>query len=136
MDFSDESFDKMFHFVGAGIGLIGIIGILMSLLTTAVIIGVIVYILKNHRKNNESPRLTVNATLVSKREKISGSSYNHNTDSTFHNSINTFYYATFQLESGDRMEFNMPVYEYGLLIEGDTGQLTFQGTRYISFERR
>ena len=135
MDFSDESFDKMFRFVGTGIGVIGIVGILMSLLTTAIIVGVIVYVLKNHRKNNKSPCLTVNATLVSKRERISGSSYNHNTDSTFHNNITTFYYATFQFESGDRMEFNMPVYEYGLLLEGDRGQLTFQGTRYISFDR-
>ena len=25
--------------------------------------------------------------------------------------------------------------EYGMLSEGDTGRLTFQGTRYLSFER-
>lgn len=25
--------------------------------------------------------------------------------------------------------------EYGMLAEGDRGRLTFQGTRYVSFER-
>ena len=26
-------------------------------------------------------------------------------------------------------------YEYGMIVEGDRGRLTFQGTRYLSFER-
>ena len=34
------------------------------------------------------------------------------------------------------MELSVPEYEYGLIIEGDYGYLTFQGTRFISFERR
>ena len=45
----------------------------------------------------------------------------------------TWYYATFQVESGDRMEFSASGREYGLLVEGDTGRLTFQGTRYLGF---
>ena len=47
----------------------------------------------------------------------------------------TWYYATFQVESGDRMEFSVTGIEYGMLAEGDTGKLSFQGTRYLSFER-
>ena len=39
------------------------------------------------------------------------------------------------LESGDRMEFLIPGAEYGMLIQGDCGRLTFQGTRYLGFER-
>ena len=38
-------------------------------------------------------------------------------------------------ESGDRMELHLSGQEYGLLIEGDRGNLTFQGTRYLGFER-
>ena len=38
--------------------------------------------------------------------------------------------------SGDRLELRLPGREYGLLTEGDTGLLTFQGTRYLSFERQ
>ena len=33
------------------------------------------------------------------------------------------------------MEFHVSGLEYGMLAEGDTGSLTFQGTRYLSFER-
>jgi hypothetical protein len=33
------------------------------------------------------------------------------------------------------MEFGVRDTEYGMLAEGDTGKLTFQGTRYLGFER-
>ena len=39
------------------------------------------------------------------------------------------------MESEDRMEFQVSGIEYGILAEGDTGELTFQGTRYLAFER-
>ena len=54
----------------------------------------------------------------------------------FHSTTSTSYYATFQVESGDRMELSMTGTEYGLLAEGDRGKLTFQGTRYLGFERQ
>ena len=47
----------------------------------------------------------------------------------------TWYYATFQVESGDRMELGIPDRDYGYLVEGDRGSLTFQGTRFLSFNR-
>ena len=33
------------------------------------------------------------------------------------------------------MEFYIHGQEYGLLIEGDRGNLSFQGTRYLGFDR-
>ena len=36
---------------------------------------------------------------------------------------------------GDRMELHVAGHEFGMLIEGDRGNLTFQGTRYLGFER-
>lgn len=36
-------------------------------------------------------------------------------------------------ESGDLIEFVVHGREYGMLAEGDCGELTFQGTRYIDF---
>ncbi len=84
-------------------------------------------------RNNQSPRLTVSATVVSKREEVT---HHHQTaDHTMHMSSSTWYYVTFQVESGDRMELSVTGPEYGILAEGDFGQLTFQGTRYLSFER-
>ena len=47
----------------------------------------------------------------------------------------TWYYATFQVESGDRMELTVSGSDYGYLVEGDHGKLTFQGTRFLGFER-
>ena len=82
-------------------------------------------------KNNNSPRLTVNATIVSKRMDVT----HHHNSTTHTNSSSTWYYATFQVASGDRMELSIPTQDYGYLVEGDHGKLTFQGTRYLSFER-
>ena len=33
------------------------------------------------------------------------------------------------------MELRVSGSEFGLLVEGDYGKLTFQGTRYLGFER-
>ena len=87
--------------------------------------------------NNNSPILTVEATIVAKRSDVSY--YHHNTgamdnmQTVGHSS--TTYYATFEVPSGDRMELRVQDNEYGLLAEGDRGQLTFQGTRYLGFLR-
>ena len=86
-------------------------------------------------KNNNSPRLTVPATVVSKRTNVTrhhhGGANGHH-----HHHTSTTYYVTFQVESGDRMELHVAGHEYGLLVEGDNGRLTFQGTRYLGFERQ
>ena len=88
--------------------------------------------LKQWNKNNHSPRLTVPATVVSKRANVS---HHHHAGEHHHSHTSTSYYVTFEVESGDRMELHMSGTEYGLLIEGDQGKLTFQGTRYLGFER-
>ena len=80
-------------------------------------------------KNNDSPRLTVPAKVVAKRS----SHHHHHANGGMHHS--THYHVTFEVESGDRMELSVSGHEYGMLVEGDTGRLTFQGTRYLSFER-
>lgn len=82
-------------------------------------------------KNNNSPRLTVAAKVVSKRTEVT--THRNQTTHTHHHS--TWYYVTFEVESGDRMEFSVSGSEYGLLVEGDFGHLRFQGTRYLGFER-
>ena len=53
-----------------------------------------------------------------------------------HTTHSTTYYVTFQVESGDRMELHVAGHEFGMLIEGDRGMLTFQGIRYLGFERK
>ena len=52
-----------------------------------------------------------------------------------HTTSSTQYFVTFQVESGDRIEFRISGTEYGLLADNDSGTLSFQGTRYLSFRR-
>ena len=99
----------------------------VPLLMFAVIGLTIVRSLKEWHHNENSPRLTVDAKIVGKR-----SDYRRRRNSTGHRSR---YYVTFEVTSGDRMELLMEGHEYGLLVEGDRGKLTFQGTRYLGFER-
>ena len=90
-------------------------------------------------KNNQSPRLTVEATVVAKRMNVEHHHHHNAGDATgahgHHTLTGTYYYVTFQVESGDRMEFHVSGSEYGMLVEGDKGKLMFQGTRYLSFSR-
>ena len=72
----------------------------MFVLILGVIIATLVRNVGQWHKNNKSPRLTVQATVVSKR-----------------------------------MELSIPDRDYGYLVEGDRGSLTFQGTRFLSFSR-
>ena len=83
-------------------------------------------------KNNNSPRLTVQAAVVAKRTKVS---HHRHGGVNEHHHTSTSYYITFQVDSGDRMEFHVNGQEYGMLIEGDQGMLSFQGTRYLGFQR-
>ena len=88
-------------------------------------------------KNENAPRLTVPATIVAKRTNVSHHHHhNHGGTGMHHTTHSTTYYVTFQVESGDRMELNVAGHEFGMLIEGDRGMLTFQGTRYLGFERK
>ncbi len=81
-------------------------------------------------KNNHSPRLTVEAKIVAKRSQANHSAGNNGAGGMYYT-----YYVTFEVESGDRMELSMDGHQYGMLAEGDKGKLTFQGTRYLNFER-
>ena len=118
-----------------GFGMFNVFGIMFTIVFV-LIVGVFIVILikgiSQWSKNNKSPRLTVPATLIAKRTDIShhGGAGDHH-----HHHTSTSYYVTFQVESGDRIEFHISGQEYSLLIEGDSGKLTFQGTRYLGFER-
>ena len=100
-----------------------------------VVFGLIVFrLLSQWNKNNHSPRLTVEATVVAKRQHISR--HHHGGVNDFHHTTSdSSYYATFQFESGDRLEMHIPWNQFGYLVEGDRGKLTFQGTRFLGFER-
>lgn len=81
--------------------------------------------------SNRQPVLSVTSVIVGKRTEVS---HRHDTDTSVNRS-DTKYYVTFEVESGDRLEFAVTGLEYGQCAEGDEGKLTFQGRRYRGFER-
>ena len=120
-----------------GFGMFNAFGIMFTIVFVLVIGTFIVIAVKGigqWNKNNHSPRLTVPATVVAKRTNVSHHRHGGVNDHHHHHT-STSYYVTFQVESGDRMELHVAGTEYGLLIEGDRGNLTFQGTRYLGFDR-
>ena len=125
----------MFNFGFSGFsGRIVLFEIMFSLVFVLVVgmfIAIAVKGILQWNKNNHSPKLTVPATVVAKRTNVS----RHHHANTHHTTHSTTYYVTFQVDSGDRMELHMTGSEFGMLVEGDQGKLTFQGTRYLGFER-
>ncbi|MDO4753586.1 MAG: DUF2500 domain-containing protein [Bacillota bacterium] len=45
------------------------------------------------------------------------------------------YYLTFAVESGDKMTFEVDKEDFDMIDEQEFGMLTFQGSRYLGFER-
>ncbi|MFF3025207.1 DUF2500 domain-containing protein [Gottfriedia sp. NPDC057948] len=115
--FEGEDFIFTFGPIFIGISFVVVISILLF----SIIKGVTQW-----NKNNNSPKLNVKAKAITKRTKVSGgrehSSYSN-------------YFVTFEVESGDRLEFEVKDTEYGMIVEGDNGELSFQGTRYQGFIR-
>ena len=78
--------------------------------------------------NNAQPLQTRRVKVVTKRQHLSGGGGD--------SSASTWYYATFEdLATGDRQEFPIQSVLYSGIADGDVGQLTHQGTRFLGFER-
>ena len=116
-----------------GFGMFEIIFFLMFFLILGVFLVMFIKGISQWNKNNHSPRLTVPVTVVSKRSDVS---HHHHGGEMHHTSTSTSYYVTFQVESGDRMELPVGGSQFGLIVEGDRGLLTFQGTRFLDFQRQ
>ena len=109
-----------------------IFNILMKLifvLAIGIVIAKIIGYCLQWNQKQESPRVTAFATVISKRTSII---YLSDTD---HHHTSRRYFVTFTIANGDQMEFCVSGPEYGILNEDDKGLLSFQGTRYLEFER-
>ena len=88
-------------------------------------------------KNNNSPRETVKAKVVDKKSEVTYIQQEQNGMMT--SAPQWSYYIVFEFENSDdkKVVKKMVVSgkEYKRICEGDCGDLTFQGTRYIGFEK-
>ena len=90
-------------------------------------------------RNNNSPKQTVEARVVTKRMKVQGFGRSMTGSSaTMHTGGSTYtrYFVTFEMEKGKRIELGVKDSEFGILAEGDEGVLSFQGSRYLGFEQK
>ena len=99
------------------------------------IVGSLVSGAKRKHKNDQSPRVTADAKVVSKRMQVGQNRQSSGDNDRMRSYTYSKYFVTFEFESGDRLELLVDGSDYGLLVEGDTGKLSFQGTRYLGFQR-
>jgi hypothetical protein len=112
-----------------------ILFLLVFLTILGVIISGIVTSARRNAYNNRQPILTVSSRVLTRRTSMSQHHHANHNGTGHHGHVTTTYFATFEVESGNRMEFEVPDSAYGLLLEGDYGKLTFQGTRFLNFVR-
>lgn len=112
---------------------------ILFLAVFALVLGVFIFTavkgISRWSKNNRSPVLTVDASVVTKRDAYRRHIHHGAGTQGMYHTYSSQYYVTFQFESGDRMELQVDESQYGLLCEGDFGKLTFQGTRFLVFQR-
>ncbi|WP_424767545.1 DUF2500 domain-containing protein [Paenibacillus sp. sgz302251] len=101
-------------------------GILITL-----VVGVFVYViikgLTSWMSNNAAELVTQSCKVMDKRTEVWGGSGD--------SSANTDYYITFEFADHSRREIPVNPNQYGLIIVGDQGELTYQGTRFKEFKR-
>ncbi len=97
---------------------IGVFALVMFIFISTFIKGA-----KQNKINRNSPTLDVQAKVVAKRMAVRGD-HSH-----------TYYYVTFEVPSGDRMELHVQGADYGMMVEGDNGILRFRGSEFLSFTR-
>lgn len=93
-----------------------IVAIVIALIVVAVAV-VLPIALGTRNKNKNMPQVTAGAVVIGRRETASG------------------YFVAFQLDSGERIELNVDTNAYGMLVDGERGMVTFQGTRCLGFQR-
>jgi|WetSurMetagenome_2_1015567.scaffolds.fasta_scaffold100548_3 ribosomal protein L40E len=87
--------------------------------------GTIFKTLEERSRNQALPVLTRPARVVAKRTELKHHGKSHSTS----------YYATFDLGPGERSELELNGREYGLVAEGDRGELRYQGSWFLGFHR-
>ncbi|MEJ8555020.1 DUF2500 domain-containing protein [Tepidibacter sp. Z1-5] len=84
--------------------------------------------IRKARKHKKQPIQTINATLILK-EMIPRSTVSSRGISN----VYIHHYMKFKLENGEEKEFEVLPEQYAVILEGNIGELTFKGDKYLSF---
>ncbi|OCT16487.1 hypothetical protein A8709_02095 [Paenibacillus pectinilyticus] len=107
-----------------------IIFISIFILVIGTFLFVIIKSLMDWTSNNNAPIQDRHCLVVAKRMQLSSGS-GHLSSVTSYS-----YYITFEFEDQSRLELSVERQPFGHILEGDRGNLTFQGTRFKDFVRR
>ncbi|MEK3714711.1 DUF2500 domain-containing protein [Paenibacillus sp. FSL R7-0333] len=83
--------------------------------------------LKTWTTNQTSPLQSRVVTAVAKRTEVWGGRGYMGT--------HTSYYVTFEFHNGSRRELEVKPRAYAMIVEGDRGELSYQGSRFKGFVR-
>lgn len=107
---------------------------LFFIITFGIVVFVMIGGIISTIRNAKAPIITVQARVIAKRTNVSTHHHNTGNNHTTHHS-STSYYITFETEHGERLELPLSGRMYGQLIEGDEGDLTYQGEWFKDFRR-
>jgi len=110
----------------------------MSTLIPLLVIGGFIYVIirgiTNYSRNASQPVLTEHVRVIGKRTNVS--SHVNTSNSNMNNRrTSTTYYVAFETDAGQRLELRMSGREYGIIMEGDIGNLMYQGEWFKGFDR-
>jgi len=100
---------------------------------------IIVYSVRRVKQAVQNDTLLV-TTAQARVRRVGGRNVNMLTglmggSNSFFQNVNRECYVTFELlTDGKQVEFTIPIVDCPEIEEGDTGTLTFQGTRFVDFE--
>lgn len=108
----------LFFKIFAGFMILLVVGGFMYVIIKAISIGI---------ANNRAALLTKRCKVVDKRTEVWGGSGE--------SSANTNYFITFEFDDLSRIELQVRPDQFGLIVAGDQGEVTYQGTRFKGFAR-
>ncbi|MDR1710630.1 MAG: DUF2500 domain-containing protein [Propionibacteriaceae bacterium] len=108
-----------------------IVGALLSFVLAVCVVPIYLVATRRQRlerkRNRSAPMLSSLATVVEERVSRYGGG---------ESSIREQHFATFEMPDGSRFELAVPENVAGVITAGDVGQLTWQGSWFIGFQRQ
>ena len=112
-----------------------ILFVILSLLILGGVAAIVISTIVRKRRNDRAPIQTVRAAVTQKR--VDSSSHPNAGDPTGAHGYTSFSVrlVRFAVSDGTQTELTVDEEIYDRLTEGDSGMLTVQGTRFVSFQK-
>lgn len=123
---------------GYSVWIFGILFVVALLIVLGGIAAIVIGLIVKKRKNDRAPRRTRKARVLDKREDWTYHQQAVAGDITGAHGYETLsyqhFYVRFAIADGEPEEWETDQKTYDLVREGDTGMLTVQGTRFLSWQ--